>query len=158
MTKLIYILRHGEAEHGGSFSEDFKRNLTPNGQMDIQRVGKSLSVQYSKPELLIHSPAVRTTQTAQIIQEHFSASSIIKKESVYESSLSNLIKVVQSVGDDVSKLMLVGHNPGLMELVNYLTDQPLYYLQPGTCVIMELHIEKWSYISGNCGSVLEVVQ
>ncbi|WP_143961525.1 SixA phosphatase family protein [Litoribacter populi] len=158
MTKLIYILRHGEAEYGGGFSGDFKRNLTEKGRTDIQRVGRILNSQYSKPDLMIHSPATRTSQTTQVIQEHFPASVIIKKENIYESSLTNLLENIKSVDDDKSKLMLVGHNPGLIELVNYLTDHPIYYLQPGNCVVMELHIEKWSFLSGNCGGIPAVIQ
>jgi phosphohistidine phosphatase len=52
----------------------------------------------------------------------------------------------------------VGHNPGLGQLINYLSDHPLLGLSPGMCVKLELFSENWIQLTKGIGSIREVIQ
>jgi phosphohistidine phosphatase len=158
MTKVIYILRHGEAEYGSASGEDFQRKLTPQGRNDVKRVARILKENHEPAELLIHSPALRTTETAEEILEIFTVPEIKTEGNIYEASPQELLDLVTGLPDQYSKVMLVGHNPGLGQLINYLSDHPLLGLSPGMCVKLELFSENWIQLTKGIGSIREVIQ
>ena len=82
-----------------------------------------------KPEYIVSSPAKRASQTVMEISSAFGLNeqNIQFDEDVYLASLPTLLSVISSIPDTYSSAMLVGHNPGLENLLLYLSkDIPPY--------------------------------
>lgn len=66
----LIVIRHGKAENAGVVpGGDSARRLTEHGSHQFRKVAKWIAKHQSAPDLILHSPLVRTTQTAQILQE-----------------------------------------------------------------------------------------
>tara|TARA_R110002167_G_scaffold88747_1_gene239335 strand:- start:205 stop:681 length:477 start_codon:yes stop_codon:yes gene_type:complete len=66
----LIIIRHGKAEHAGVLpGGDSARPLTEHGSYQFRKVAQWMVEHQSCPDLILHSPLVRTTQTARILQE-----------------------------------------------------------------------------------------
>ncbi|MDW8297497.1 MAG: histidine phosphatase family protein [Raineya sp.] len=118
--KTLYIARHAEATSG---YKDFERTLSPNGVRQAVNVGKQLWERNVKIQQIWASPAVRTTTTAQIFAEQirFDTDFIQTKEELYNASLRIWLKLIQSFEDTANEILVVGHNPHISYLVEFLT-------------------------------------
>jgi phosphohistidine phosphatase len=73
---------------------------------------------------LIVSPAVRTRQTIEIVLRHAPLGVEPQFDRrIYEASLSTLVQIVTEIEDDKESAMLVGHNPGMEEMLAFLTHE-----------------------------------
>lgn len=158
MKKLLTILRHGEAEFINTDSRDFARVLSLKGKEDIKAIANTVKQRKTSFDLLIKSPSVRTVETAKLIMEQVNFPQVKIEDSIYESSLDNLIHVLRSIPVDISNALLIGHNPSLSALIGYLAQDSYINLQPGTMVRMEVHVGDWDHITQGSASIFEVIQ
>lgn len=84
----------------------------------------------------------------------FDQKNLLTTDSIYEAPLAVLQQAVGALPDNVSVAMLVGHNPGVSSLGNFLNSQS--GLQMPTCAMacFELNIEQWHEIYRDCASLL----
>ena len=155
ITKELLILRHGKSDWNTD-KTDFNRPLNKRGKQNAQRMGEWLDEQKLVPGLIISSPATRAITTAEIVcvARELSPHTIQTEKCIYEASLSDLRKVLLHIPDSVQRLLLVGHNPGLESLVNYLapnlTRADDGKLMP-TATLAYLQLDPlWSSLKGNC--------
>ena len=151
--KTIYLLRHAKSDWANADLNDYDRPLNKRGKNDAPEMGKKLKELYVIPELIISSPAKRTRQTIKKICEkiNYPFNNIIFDESVYLSSLKNLITLVNAIDDNYKTVLLVGHNPGITMLNNYLTED--YIDNIPTCGFVEINMEidHWNEIIQGVG-------
>jgi len=157
MKKLLTILRHGEAQMGDMASSDFTRPLSIEGIHKIKGITEIVKNRNTSFDLLIKSPSTRTLETANLILEQISIPEVKIEQSIYESSLDNLVGIIKDIPVDISNALLIGHNPALTALVSYLTHDDNIYLSPGTMVRMEVYVGNWDHISQGSASVFEVL-
>lgn len=145
MKKLL-IMRHAKTEVQEIFRSDFVRNLTHNGREQAQIQGKFLSVLPFDPALILVSPATRTQQTLEELLPitEWKNYEIITKDKLYHASLSTLLEIIGNVEDEVEQLMLVGHNFGVLELVQHLSQEFVEKFKIGSLALMHLNINHWS--------------
>jgi phosphohistidine phosphatase len=125
-SRLI-IMRHAKSDWSTGASGDFDRPLASRGERDGVRMGKWLMEQQLIPNCFVSSPARRARETSDLVAEELEipVADIIWAEQIYAASLEELLGVVEAYSSDVSCLLLVGHNPGLDELLCYLAlEQP----------------------------------
>jgi phosphohistidine phosphatase len=93
---------------------------------------------YPKPDLVISSPAKRAIDTAAFFATAYDIpfSDIQQEATLYEATPMDLMRVISQLPDTAFHVVLVGHNPGLTELVNQFLESPLLNLP--TCGIVEL--------------------
>ncbi len=123
MRKELILMRHGKSDWGKALP-DYQRPITKRGFRESAKVGLWLREQGLVPELLISSPAQRARDTAETIAANmdYSVENILWNESVYMADVSELLDVIATTSDECASLMLVGHNPGLEDLLFYLTE------------------------------------
>ncbi|WP_214409997.1 SixA phosphatase family protein [Sphaerisporangium fuscum] len=120
MNTLI-VLRHAKAANVPGLA-DRERPLTDRGERDAGRAGETLKEMGLTPDLVLCSPSVRTRQTAEFVLAGLGADSPVHVESeIYEAYADELLELVGRTDDEVGTLLLVGHNPGVHELVMNLT-------------------------------------
>lgn len=120
-ARTLIVLRHAEAAQVPGLS-DRERPLTGDGERDARRVGATLRALGHHPDLVLCSPAERTRRTAELALAELPSDAPVDIESdLYGAYADELLGIVRATAPDVGTLLLVGHNPGVHELVMGLT-------------------------------------
>jgi phosphohistidine phosphatase len=120
--RTLYLLRHAKSSWNDASLRDFDRPLNDCGREAAKQIGERLASEKLNEPLAICSPALRTRQTAEIVFNNFSVDEHFD-ERVYEASLRDLLQVVSEIQDARQVVILIGHNPGLEELLASLTGE-----------------------------------
>lgn len=100
-----------------------------------------------KPDLLLSSPALRALATAEAIARRLDCrrKAIVVDDRLYACQADDLLEVIRTLGDKHKRVMLVGHNPELAELVCRLSGE---VTEMPTCAIAEFRFDtsSWSGI------------
>lgn len=128
--------------------DDFYRPLNPRGVHNALAMGDELRTRDCFPDLMLTSPAVRAFNTAIIISRklNFPQQRIESNDRIYEASEETLFRVMADVNDNISHLMLFGHNPSLTNLINRLQSKQLDNLPTCGVFALDLGIERWADI------------
>ncbi|MEU9887275.1 histidine phosphatase family protein [Sphaerisporangium sp. NPDC051017] len=137
MNTLI-VLRHAKAAHVPGLA-DRERPLTHRGERDAARAGQTLKAMGLSPDLVLCSPSLRTRQTAELALADLAPAAPLHLESeIYEAYPDELLELIGRTDDDVSTLLLVGHNPGVHELVvNLSLSRDDEGFPPGAFAVLE---------------------
>ncbi|WKN41993.1 phosphohistidine phosphatase SixA [Tunicatimonas pelagia] len=155
MVKQLLLVRHGEAKDSQGQQADASRDLTARGYQDAVRVGNYLKEQGWQPDVIISSPAVRATATAQMVAEqlHYPAQQIDFRPGLYEASLRTFLAIINEQDNQLSRILAVGHNPTVSYLIEYLTGEEVGNVVPGGFALVEFAVESWSEVSQRTGSL-----
>ncbi len=122
MNKII-LLRHAKSSWKDTSLDDFDRPLNKRGKHDAPLMADKLAKHKIKIDLIISSPAKRTTETAKIFAKTLEYNSeIIFDDKLYEASYKEILEVINFVKDKYQNVIIVCHNPGITNLANYLSD------------------------------------
>ncbi|MGH8119430.1 MAG: SixA phosphatase family protein [Gammaproteobacteria bacterium] len=124
---LLLIMRHAKSDWSDHAAADFDRMLTDRGRKDAKKMGTWLRKKKIIPDSIVSSPAARAERTALIVckETGFDPAEIMWDRRIYEASREDLLKVVAGHAQNNGCMLLIGHNPGLEELLSYLSgDQP----------------------------------
>jgi len=149
--KQLWLLRHARAEAGDSMMEDADRPLSHAGRGQADRLGEWMYDQGLRPGLIVSSPAVRARQTTELVCQRleFDLNHVHYDPGLYLASRDDLPGLIEGMTVPHGPLMLVGHNPGLEELLGWLCTEPLPRTQEGqlltTANLARIRIE----VSGN---------
>jgi phosphohistidine phosphatase len=129
MKRALLVLRHGEAagERGGS--GDFNRPLTREGESDAARVGREMKARGWIPDHVLYSSAQRTQETvvaalAELGIAALTDARVRSEKMLYNAPLDVLMYFISACPSHAHRVLIVGHNPGLDQLVEYLADAP----------------------------------
>ena len=125
MPELL-LLRHGKA-YRDAMIEDVARPLKDRGKRDAQRVGVWLAQQEIEPDRIMVSPAECAWVTAEKCCKAMGrgVAGLQRESRLYGAGLEDLVALVTSCEPDVRCLMLVGHNPGLKQLLRRLVGDEM---------------------------------
>ena len=106
--------------------------------------------------MILSSPARRAAQTAELVVQFAAFTAPIRfDERIYEASPLTLLYLLAETQNRYSRLLLVGHNPGLEGLIKILTGR-LEAMSTAALAEIELNLESWSEISANRGNLKSV--
>ena len=153
--KTLYLVRHAKSSWKNPNLDDFERPLNKRGRKNAPFMGKILKKLKVAPDLVISSPANRAATTARIIAAaiNYPLENIRYSEAIYEFSENALFHVVKHIDDTVNKAMVVGHNPAINGLANYIGDQPIANIPTCGVFCVELDTSSWKKISEHCGKL-----
>ncbi len=115
MRELI-LLRHAHAEPASNGLADIDRSLSPHGLAEAEAAGRWLLEQKLVPDRVLCSPARRTRETLEAVLELTGYVEQRLDERIYEAMPGTLAALIDE-HREVERLMVVGHNPGLEQLV-----------------------------------------
>jgi phosphohistidine phosphatase len=151
--KTLVILRHAKSSWKDASLQDFNRPLNSRGKRAAEVIGRFIRKQKLKPDLVLSSPAVRARETIDIVLKSARLQVELRyDERIYEADPMRLLEVISQVEEDRKVVLLVGHNPGLEELLKFLTGQP-EHLPTAALVKITLGTDKWSEISAKKGKL-----
>ncbi len=117
----LYILRHGIAvEPGTPGIPDDERPLTPKGRRRMRQVARGLRRLDLRLARIVTSPLPRASATAEIVADELDAGDLLETADVLRagSDARAIREWLRQRTED--RLMIVGHNPGLTDLITLL--------------------------------------
>lgn len=155
--KTLLIMRHGKSSWKHKELEDHERPLSKRGLRDSAKMGELLQKRELVPQMILVSTAVRTTQTAKLLVETSGfKGEIIALNSLYLAEAENYLHDLLSLPDQIERVMIIGHNPGLEALLQILSGR-IEALPTGVVAYLSLPINHWSEVNNKVeGELVEL--
>ena len=119
----LILLRHAKSDWSGN-EADAERPLTERGLRQASDAGRWLARSIDGIDLAVVSPANRARNTWQLASAELRTTPPTRiDDRVYAASARELLGVVHALPDDVDTVVLVGHNPGIEDLVSLITGK-----------------------------------
>ena len=142
--KTLLVLRHAKSSWNDTALDDHERPLNTRGRRDGPRMGELVREHRLTPDMIISSDAVRARRTAEAVAKAARfAGEILLEPLLYLASPPGILAVLRTVCEkNAGTVMIVGHNPGLEELVAQLTGEQ-QDLPTATLAQIGLPIDRW---------------
>jgi phosphohistidine phosphatase len=151
--KTLFLLRHAKSSWDDPNLPDFDRPLNKRGLKTAPFVGKLMKERKIQPDIILSSPAKRAAHTAELVKESGQLkANIMFNEEIYEASPLKLLSILSKVEDKYLSVLMVGHNPGMEELLKILTGEN-ESMPTAALAKIELKISSWKEISENSGKL-----
>lgn len=149
--KELYLLRHAKSSWSDPSIDDFDRPLNKRGKKDAPLIGNILFKMKIEPDVILSSPAKRTLSTAKIILKELNLPKkyLLEEEKIYLASSNELLDLIKNLDDNLKRVMLVGHNPGLTDLSNFLSKQKIDNIPTCGIVGLKAEINSWKEVNEN---------
>ena len=138
MRRLL-LLRHAKAVPASESLVDIDRPLAERGERDARLIGQRLKRQRLRPALMLSSPAARALRTARLVAHEidYPLEAIALDRRLYLAEPAAIVEIIAGQDPSIQTLLVVGHNPGLTELVHRLV--PAFEVEDmPTCAIVAL--------------------
>ena len=152
--KTLLILRHGKSSWKDSSLVDHDRPLKKRGKRDAPRMGELLREQGMVPDLILSSSAKRALNTAVLVADAsgYEGEIDIRRE-FYPGYPDAYIEALLEAPDQCQVVMVVGHNPGLEELLEVLTES-FEFLPTAALAQVTLPVNHWHELNDETEGVL----
>jgi phosphohistidine phosphatase len=144
--KSVLLLRHAKSSWKQPELADHDRPLNKRGKRDAPLIGRLLKRKDLVPENIISSTAIRARATAEAVAKASGyKGEIVLNKSLYAAGPDAYLNIMHDLSDEYARALIIGHNPGLEELVEMLTGE--IHLMP-TCSLahVKIRVDKWSDI------------
>lgn len=169
--KSLTLLRHAKSGYDDPLLRDFDRPLNDRGRRAAMKVGQWLGAAITRAEmpdymLVFASPALRVRQTIEGLEAGMNRPlAPVYEQRIYLSSSATLIELCAGFSDDYGDAMLVGHNPGLEDLLLELVppggdlraEAELKY-PTATLAQLDIAIDRWAQIDGGRAELTRYVR
>ncbi len=152
--KILLILRHAKSSRDDPALNDHDRPLNDRGLKTAPLMGRLLKREGLVPDAIFSSIALRAIHTAELVARACGFSKKIRKvERFYPGDPVDYIETLRSSDKMLKTIMVVGHNPGLEELLYNLTKER-EQLPTAALAHLELALEQWNDLSSKTEAVL----
>jgi len=116
--KTLTLLRHAKSGWDDPVARDFDRPLNVRGKRASELIGHWLHDEKIGFDLILASPAIRVVETIEHVAVGYGETMApMWDKRIYLASGAALLDVIHDAPDTVDRVLLVGHNPGLEDLV-----------------------------------------
>lgn len=137
-NKILLMLRHAKSSWKNKKLEDYDRPLNKRGKSEAIKMGKYLKEMAILPNLIITSSALRAIETTKYVCKHAGYENLIEVDSsLYGSDIDNYISVISAAFKTKDRVLIIGHNPALEELVSLITNKIM--ILP-TCTLVQINL------------------
>jgi phosphohistidine phosphatase len=145
--KMLLLLRHAKSSWDHPELHDHDRPLNKRGSREAPKVGRYLKEHDLVPDLIISSTARRARDTAQAVSEESGfMGQIDLYQDLYLSDTSCYLDILHCLPDEADRVLVVGHNPDLEDLLTLLTDVT-EHMTTATLAQVDLPITSWQELN-----------
>ena len=146
--KTVLLMRHAKSSWKDHKLKDIDRPLSKRGKKDVPYMGQLLVEKELVPQMILCSTALRARSTAEILAEKCGyKGEITYIESFYLAEPAAYASALSSLPDEVERVLLIGHNPGMEGLVQMLSGQ-VESLPTAAIAYLVLSINNWREFEG----------
>lgn len=120
--KTLTLLRHAKSSWNSPSLADSERPLNDRGERDAPLMAERIHRAGIRPSLILSSPAVRAWTTAKVVARelHYPLEFLQREQDLYLASRDRILDIISHQDEGFNNIMVVGHNPGLTDVVNFL--------------------------------------
>lgn len=166
--KILGLFRHAKSDWQDPRARDFDRPLNERGRRGAAIMGRHVRDHGVKWERMIASPAIRCAETIEIAAETSGRPVAANWDRrIYLASGVTLADLLREQDGDPKSILMVGHNPGLEDLIfdlvpddgsSPLRDVVEEKFPTASFAVLELDIDKWSDLKDRCGRLVHLTR
>ena len=174
--KLLGLFRHAKSDWQDARARDFDRPLNKRGRLGAPIMGKHIRdygvARGQGWDRILASPAARSAETIELAAQGAGLDAsrgfaVNWDRRIYLASSATLLDVLREQDDKVQAILLVGHNPGLEDLIfdlvpddgsSPLRDVVEQKFPTATFAALELDVERWADLDENSGRLLHLMR
>jgi phosphohistidine phosphatase len=166
--KILGLFRHAKSDWQDPRARDFDRPLNARGRKGAAVMGRHVRDHGVRWDRIISSPAIRCAETIEIACEAAGRPVAVNWDRrIYLASSATLADLLRETEGDPKSVMMVGHNPGLEDLIfdlvpddgsSPLRDVVEVKFPTASFAVLELAIDKWSDLKDNCGRLVHLTR
>jgi phosphohistidine phosphatase len=154
--KTLLILRHAKSSHDDDSLSDHDRPLAKRGQSAAKKISRLIDDKKLWPDLILSSTAERAAATARRVvkkskRDDF-AGEIQYHRELYLAEPEEYVAIVQKFGGEADSVMVVGHNPGMEDLIEFLAGE-WHPFPTAALARIELSIDDWADLAHGTGEI-----
>tara|TARA_Y100000814_G_scaffold77645_1_gene49701 strand:+ start:457 stop:951 length:495 start_codon:yes stop_codon:yes gene_type:complete len=155
-VKRLFILRHAKSSWTDPALTDFERPLNKRGRRAAPVMGTWFAKHNLQPDIVFCSLAARAQETFQLVSESaLWDTQVIHTEDLYLAPARTYIEQLAQLPESIDSAMVIGHNPGMEELV-YDQCGELHPMPTCALAVIEFNILSWeTLLSGAVAGQLE---
>ncbi len=116
--RTIFVLRHAKSDWNDPAIDDFARPLAPRGLTAAPGIGRFLRDRGFAPERVVCSTAVRARATWDLVAKEMATAPAAEfSDALYLAPKQKILAMIRALPDTCASVLVVGHNPGLHDLV-----------------------------------------
>ena len=152
--KSLSFIRHAKSDWASPLLSDHERRLADRGQKASAIMKDFFGATNKNFDIVLSSTALRAVETIEIIKPSIKDTKIIYKKELYTFDDQIMIEFISKINDDISSVLIVGHNPAIQETVlrlarndqnaNLLNRVEHKYPTAAFCTLTST-IEKWAH-------------
>ena len=142
--KTLLVLRHAKSSWANATCPDVERPLNERGKRDAPRMGRLLADESLVPDAIVSSTAVRARATSEAVAITAGFGGEIRlADELYAADASDYIGCIRAWPDTERRVLIVGHNPTVEELIQYLTGED-ERMPTAALAQISLDVERWA--------------
>lgn len=146
-TRTLVVMRHAKSSWDDVSQADHDRPLNERGRRDATRMARYVVEAGWDPDLILASTAQRVSETLQLVRAQLpKVPDMVVTRRLYLAPVSEIVSLIREHGGEHATLWVVGHNPGLQELVEHWLG-PLPKFPTASVARFVFPISKWSSFS-----------
>jgi phosphohistidine phosphatase len=147
--KTLYIMRHAKSSWDFIDLSDHDRPLNNRGRKDAPAMGRELVAREESVDLIVSSSAVRALSTATLVAKEleYDVDKIAIEEDIYKADKREMLVVIKNIPNQFDKVLILGHNPTLTDLVNMLSPELIPDIPTAGIVALRFACTTWREIS-----------
>jgi phosphohistidine phosphatase len=162
--KTLGLLRHAKSDMDDLSLRDFDRGLNDRGRRGAAIMGGHIRAHGVAWDKLLASPAERVKRTLEAARLHVP---VTWDEHIYLADSDALLEALRGLEGDPAAVLIVGHNPGLQELIfdlvapeheNALFGEVAEKYPTAAFAVLELAIERWADCAPGCGELVHLTR
>ncbi len=166
--KILGLFRHAKSDWHDPRARDIDRPLNERGRKGAAVMGRHVRDHGIAWDRIVSSPAIRCAETIEIACEAAGRQAAVNWDRrIYLASSATLLDLLRETEGDPKAVLMVGHNPGLEDLIfdlvpddgsSPLRDVVEVKFPTASYAVLELDIDKWSDLKDKCGKLVHLTR
>lgn len=147
--KTLILIRHAKSSWKDATLNDIQRPLNKRGTKDASKMGKHLFKEKIIPNVIFSSPGLRALITARLlsVELDMKPSEIKVRENLYTFNFEYLFDAIKSIKNKYDTAMIVGHNPAITNLTNFLCGSEITNVPTCGVIVLKLSVDSWDKVN-----------
>lgn len=159
--KTLLLLRHAKSDWDHPGLSDHQRPLNSRGLAAADKMGAWMNSQQIQPEWIICSTATRTRETLAAVTQHLQTpeAQVQLDDTLYLASTNTLLQLLEHCPPERDHILLIGHNPGIEELVECLCGRTANPSGMATATLAQIQLpDDWQALQAGAGKLLNITR
>ncbi|MCA9296997.1 MAG: histidine phosphatase family protein [Phycisphaerales bacterium] len=142
-TRWLLLMRHAKSSWKDHSLADHDRPLNKRGRRDAPRMGARLGEAGLVPQVIVSSTAERARETAELLAAGcVPVPRLTFLRELYHGDDMDYERAIRQVDDACRCLLVIGHNPGLEEIIARVSHESCR-MPTAAIAVLELDLSRW---------------